>query len=93
MIDAKNRAVQASLKAENEVREAEANAKIAIAKAKGNAEATKIKADAEAYYNRTISASLSELIVREDFIEKWNGELPTIVGNSSMMMDISKMTK
>lgn len=93
MIDAKNRAVQASLKAENEVREAEANAKIAIAKAKGNAEATKIKADAEAYYNRTISASLSELIVREDFIEKWDGKLPTIVGNSSMMMDISKMTK
>lgn len=91
MIDAKNRAVQASLKAENEVKEAEANAKIAIAKAKGNAEATKIKADAEAYYNRTISASLSPLIVQEDFIEKWDGKLPTIQGGQSMMFDVSKI--
>ena len=82
MINAKNRAVQAALKAENEVKEAEANAKIAIAKAKGNAEATKIKADAEAYYNKTIAASLSPLIVQEDWIEKWDGKLPaTMTGN------------
>ena len=58
MIDAKNRAVQAALKAENEVKEAEANAKIAIAKAKGNAEAMRIKADAEAYYNSLAYTSL-----------------------------------
>jgi regulator of protease activity HflC (stomatin/prohibitin superfamily) len=77
MIDAKNRAVQASLKAENEVKEAEANAKIAIAEAKGKAEAMRIKADGEAYYNRTIAESLSERIVAEDWIEKWDGKLPT----------------
>ena len=70
MIDAKNAAVQAALKAENEVKEAEANAKIAVAKAEGEAKAMKIKADAEAYYNRTISASLSKLIIQEDWIEK-----------------------
>jgi len=87
MIDAKNKAVQAALKAENEVKEAEANAKIAVAKAKGNAEATKIKADAEAYYNRTIAASLSTLIIQEDWIEKWDGKLPeTMAGNSNGMM-------
>lgn len=92
MIDAKNKAVQAALKAENEVKEAEANAKINIAKARGNAEATKIKADAEAYYNRTIAASLSPLIVQEDWIEKWDGQLPsTMAGNSNgMMMMINK---
>lgn len=90
MIDAKVRAVQSALKAENEVKEAEANAKINIAKAQGDAEAMKIKADAEAYYNRTISASLSPLIVQEDWIEKWNGELPTTMtgGNTSVMMGI-----
>ena len=92
MIDAKNKAVQAALKAENEVKEAEANAKINIAKARGNAEATKIKADAEAYYNRTIAASLSPLIVQEDWIEKWDGQLPsTMAGNGNgMMMMINK---
>ena len=85
MIDAKNAAVQAALKAENEVKEAEANAKIAVAKAEGEAKAMKIKADAEAYYNRTISASLSKLIIQEDWIEKWDGKLPQVQGGDQMM--------
>ena len=80
MIDAKNIAVQASLKADNLVKEAEANAKIAVAKARGEAEAMKIQADAEAYYNRTVAASLNELLVRQYAIEKWNGTLPTYQG-------------
>lgn len=85
MIEAKNAAVQAALKAENEVKEAEANAKIAVAKAEGEAQAMKIKADAEAYYNRTIAASLSPLIVQEDWIEKWDGKLPQVQGSDKMM--------
>ena len=85
MIDAKNAAVQAALKAENEVKEAEANAKIAVAKAEGEAKAMKIKADAEAYYNRTIAASLSKLIIQEDWIEKWDGKLPQVQGGDQMM--------
>lgn len=89
MIDEKNAAVQAALKAENKVKEAEANAKIAIAKAEGDAKAMKIKADAEAYYNRTISASLSSMIIQEDFIEKWNGKLPTyMMGAGSNVMKV-----
>ena len=91
MIDAKNAAIQSALKAENEVKEAEANAKIAIAKAKGEGDAVRIKADAEAYYNRTIAASLSPMIVQEDLIEKWDGKMPQIVGGNGMMMDISKI--
>lgn len=85
MIDAKNAAVQAALKAENEVKEAEANAKIAVAKAEGDARALKIKADAEAYYNRTIAASLSTLIIQENWIEKWDGKLPSVQGGENMM--------
>lgn len=94
-IEAKNQAIQEALKAENLVKQAEANAQIAIAKAKGEAEATKVKADAEAYYNRTIAASLSPMIIQEDWIEKWNGELPQIVtaGNSGLMFDLSNIKK
>lgn len=90
MIDDKNAAVQAALKAENEVKQAEANAKIAVAEAEGAAKAMKIKADAEAYYNRTISASLSPMIIQEDFIEKWDGKLPTYMmgGNSNNVMKV-----
>ena len=89
-IDAKNQAIQESLKAENEVKKADANAKIAIAKAKGEAEAMKIKADAEAYYNRTISASLSEKIIQEDWIEKWDGKLPTYQGGGTPLITLPK---
>lgn len=94
MINEKNAAVQSALKAENKVKEAEAEAKIRIAEAKGNAEAMQIKADAEAYYNRTIAASLSPLIVQEDWIEKWNGELPTVQGGGGgMILDLGSMMK
>lgn len=93
MIDAKNQAVQASLKAENLVKEAEANAKIAIAKARGEADAMRIKADGEAYYNRTIAASLTQQIVMEDWIEKWNGVVPVVSGNEGMILDVSKYMK
>ena len=92
MINEKNAAVQSALKAENKVKEAEAEAKIKIAEARGAAEAMQIKADAEAYYNRTIAASLSPLIVQEDWIEKWNGTVPQVVGGQNMMFDMSKFT-
>ena len=90
MIDAKNTAIQSALKAENEVKEAEANAKIAVAKAEGNAKAMKIKADAEAYYNRTIAASLSMMIIQEDWIEKWDGKLPTYTGSGTPLISLPK---
>ena len=86
-INAKNAAVQSALKAKNEVEKAKAEAEIAVAKAEGEAKAMRVKADAEAYYNRTISASLSTMIVQEDFIEKWDGKLPTYMvgGNTNVM--------
>lgn len=89
-IDSKNKAIQESLKAENEVKKAEANAKIAVAQAEGNAKAMKIKADAEAYYNRTIAASLSSQIIQEDWIEKWDGKLPTYMTNGQSPMVMMK---
>jgi len=85
MIDAKNAAVQAALKAENEVKKAEADAKIAVAKAEGAAKAMRVKADAEAYYNQRISSSLTQYIVQEDWIEKWDGHLPTVQGGQGTM--------
>ena len=83
-IDEKNKAVQNALKAENQVKEAEANAKIAIAEAQGEAEALRIQADGEAYYNRTVAASLNELLVRQYAIEKWDGEMPTYTGGGAL---------
>ena len=83
-IDEKNQAVQNALRAENQGKEAEANAKIAIAKAQGEADALKIQADGEAYYNRTVAASLNELLVRQYAIEKWDGDLPMFTGGGTV---------
>lgn len=89
MIDSKNRAVQAALKAENEVKEAEANAKIVIAKAKGTAEAKRIAADGEAYANSKIASSITPTLVQKMWVEKWDGKMPTtMTGNGGTMMMI-----
>jgi hypothetical protein len=29
----------------------------------------------------------------EDFIEKWNGEFPTVMGGQGMMFDMNKFVK
>lgn len=87
-IDAKNEAVQNALKYENQVKEAEARAKIKIATAEGEAQALRITGEGEAYYNRIVSASLSELLVRQYTIEKWDGELPTYTGGNIPMINI-----
>jgi regulator of protease activity HflC (stomatin/prohibitin superfamily) len=75
-IDAKNNAVQQALKAENDVRTAEANAKIKIATADGNAQSLIIQAKAEAEANRLKQSTLTQLLIQQQFIERWDGKLP-----------------
>lgn len=92
-ITAKNQAVQEALRIENEVAAIEAQAKKAIAEAEGTAKALKIKADAEAYYNRTVSASLSGTLVQMKALEKWDGKTPIVSGGASAFIDASKFIK
>ena len=87
-IDAKNTAVQNALQAENRVLQAEAEAKINVATAKGKAEAIKIEADGEAYYNRTVAASITSLLVQQQSIEKWDGKLPQVQGSNTPIINL-----
>lgn len=75
-INAKNNAVQQALKAENDVRTAEANAKIKVATAQGNADALLVQAKAEAEANKLKQSTLTQLLLQQQFVEKWNGVLP-----------------
>lgn len=88
-IDAKNAAVQAAQKAQNEVLQIKAEAEKKVAAAQGEAEALKIKGDAEAEYNRKISASLSTLIVQQDMIKRWDGKLPTYGQVPTLFKDVT----
>lgn len=86
-IEAKNNAVQSALRAENEVKTAEAQAKIKKAHAEGNAQAMLTNAKAEAEANRLKQQTLTPLLLQLEWINKWNGELPTTsLGSGSNMM-------
>lgn len=92
-INAKNRAQQEELRIKNEVLVAEAEVAKKVAIAKGNADAKKIEADAEAYYNRTVSASLTQTLVNMKALEKWDGKTPVVAGASGTFIDASKFIK
>lgn len=86
-IEAKNNAVQTALTAENQVKTAEAQAKIKVATAEGNAQAMLTAAKAEAEANRMKQVTLTPLLLKLEWINKWNGQLPnTQVGGSSDIM-------
>ena len=72
-------------KARNELKRIEIESQHLVAKAEAANKATRLKADAEAYYNMKISSSLTHNIVLEDWIEKWDGKLPYMQGNSNMV--------
>lgn len=75
-INAKNNAVQAALKAENDVKTAEAEAKIKIAQAEGDAQSMLTRARAEAEANKLKQSTLTPLLLQQKFVEKWDGKLP-----------------
>lgn len=75
-INAKIRAVQEAIKAENEKQRVIAEAQKMIEEAKGYAQAKKIRADADAYEYATKQRALTPLIIQQQFVEKWDGKLP-----------------
>ena len=76
-INAKNNAVQSALMAENKEKQAEAEAKIKVATANGNAEALLANARAEAESNRLRQQTLTPMLLQQQWIEKWKGQVPT----------------
>jgi regulator of protease activity HflC (stomatin/prohibitin superfamily) len=86
-INAKNNAVQKALMAENRVKQAEAEAKIKVATANGDAEATLTRARAEAEANKLKQATLTPLLIQQQWIEAWKGDVPTtVLGSGTNVM-------
>jgi len=90
MIDEKNASIQARLKAENQAKQADAEAKVKVATATGEAQALLVRAKAESEANRLRQQSLTPLLVQQQWIQKWDGKLPTTQagGNSSFMLPL-----
>jgi len=81
-INAKVAMIQESQKAEAQVRKTEAEAKQRVAQAQGEADSKRLSADAEAYFNKTVAASITPEYVQYKALERWNGELPQMMGGS-----------
>lgn len=82
--DYENETKIAKAEAEAAAKLKEAEAEIEIAKAK--AEALKIAAEAEAEANRTITESLTDDILNKLLIDKWDGKMPTVVGDGDYIL-------
>ncbi len=79
---------------EQNIAKAEAEKEALKIKADGEAEAAKIKADGEAAANEKIEKSLTDNILRDKYLEKWNGELPQVVSDGDgLIFDISEKGK
>jgi len=89
-IEEKNRAAQNVYQAENRARQAYADAQAKIAKARGDSAERVINALGEARANEVKQRTLSAQLLRQQWIERWDGKLPTIMSGSqnSLLLQI-----
>ncbi|MDE7426117.1 MAG: hypothetical protein K2N51_20865 [Lachnospiraceae bacterium] len=85
-----NKAVAEKQKAQLAYEKQQIENQKAIEQAQAKAEAKKIEAKGEADANELLRKSLSDDIFLQMMLEKWNGELPKVVGESNSMFDVSQ---
>ncbi len=56
--------------------------------AQAQADKIKLLAEANAESNRVITESLSDILIRYETLQKWNGELPKVTSGSDTLIDI-----
>lgn len=96
-IEAKQVQQQVAQQREYELEQAKKEAEIAAAKAKGLADSRRIQADAEADYNKKVSASITPEIIKMEYLKRWDGKLPSVLsdgkGNLIFTLDAGKQAE
>ena len=87
---AMQRQAQQEIENNTAIAKAEADKKVAIANAEAEAEATRIAAEAEAAANKLIAESLTDEILKSKFYEKWDGKLPSVMGDNAVISNIGE---
>lgn len=85
-------AIEEKQVAQQQLLKAETEKKTKITNAKAEAEAVKIKAEAEAEANNVISKSLTDQIIENKKIEKWDGQLPKVTGSGGAFIDMGDLS-
>ena len=90
---AKLEAEKADYENQKKIKDAEAVSQEKKIKAQGEAEVTLIKAEAEAEANKKISESLTQELIQKKMIDKWDGKLPIVSGDSSPIINMDSLFK
>lgn len=89
--DAFETAVEEKMIAEQQQLKANYENETKVAQAKANAEAKRIAAQAEKDANDLLQKSLTDEILRQNYIDKWDGKMPQYVGDDSgVIVDITE---
>lgn len=62
-----------------------------IEKAQADADAKRIQAQGEADANKLLEKAITDKVLQSKMIDKWNGELPKVSGNTNSILDISSI--
>lgn len=89
---AQQQAEEQAIKNETAIAKAEADKKVAVANAEAKAESKRIAAEAEAEANKLLDESLNDNILKSKFYEKWDGKLPTVMGEGTAIVDVAGST-
>ena len=73
------------------IKQAEAAAEKVRIEAEAKANAVKLAADAEAYRLDNINKNLTDDTIRNTIAERWDGKLPTVMGGSGTIMNLSDL--
>ena len=68
--------IQAQRQAEIVAATAKGKGDAALAEAKGVADALRVKGEAEAAYNAKVAASLTPVLIQQQYLARWDGRLP-----------------
>ncbi len=80
-------AIEEKQVAQQQLLKAETEKQTAITNAQAAAEAAKIKAEGDAKANKLLNDSLTDKVLENKKIDKWNGELPKVSGSGSTIID------
>ena len=90
--DSFEKAVEDKMIAEQAKLKAEYDNETKIAKAEADAKAKIVAAEAEAKANELLEKSLTDKILQEMYIDKWDGKLPQVVAGEDVGIMIPSMT-
>lgn len=90
-IQAQQNAEKQAIENQTNIDKAKADAEATRTQAQAEADAKLIEAEAEAKANKKINESLSNKVLQQQYIDKWDGKLPTYQGSdSNIMMELPK---